>query len=438
MYRYEAAFGAADITSRPMRQAIADWYDLYYRHSADTEADPCQRIAYTVVGKLVRSVFGEYTMTADTPFGRRLAAELGKIKEKALQLALVAGECYLKPCPDPAGFSFTLVDRRHALIFARDASGMPTDMGFAEKSCHNGRYYTLLERRRLAEDGRLVIENKLYRSRNPETLGEQVALNSHPAYASLPGRYLFDRDVGLGLVQLKMPMLNCVDGSSDGVSIYAAAAGLIRNADENEAQLSGEFARGKSRLVVSADLLRDGQLQDSLFVGLDEDPAQVGIHAFSPQLREQSYFGRKQEYLRSIESVIGLKRGMLSDANAEDRTATEISASSGEFNLTVIGLQQVWHRAVAEAMALCQVLSQALDMETEDVGFAIDWGNGTLYDEDKRWAAYVQMVQLGLLKPEIALGWRFDLPAETEEDLAAIRKKLMPAGSGNGQLTMDN
>ena len=32
----------------------------------------------------------------------------------------------------------------------------------------------------------------------------------------------------------------------------------------------------------------------------------------------------------------------------------------------------------------------------------------------------------GLLKPEIALGWRFGMPAETEADLAAIRQKYMP------------
>ena len=36
------------------------------------------------------------------------------------------------------------------------------------------------------------------------------------------------------------------------------------------------------------------------------------------------------------------------------------------------------------------------------------------------------MVARGLLKPEIALGWRFDLPTDTPADLAAIRAKYMP------------
>lgn len=425
MYRYEAAFGAADITSRPMKQAIADWYDLYYRSAGDESADPSQRIAYTVVGKLVRAVFGEYAMTANTPFGRQAAAELTKIKEKAMQLALVGGESYLKPCPTKAGFSFTLVDRKNVLIFGQDTNGMPTDMGITEKCMYGGRYFTLLERRKL-ENGRLVIENKLYRSRTADTLGERVSLTACPAYGALPSRYVFDRDVGMGLARLKMPMLNCVDGSAGGVSIYAAAAGLIRSADENQAQLSGEFDRGQSRIIVSADMLRGKQLQDHLFVGLDEDPEQVGIQIFSPQLREDSYLNRQQAYLRSIESVIGLKRGMLSDADLAERTATEISASAGEFNLTVISLQRAWEQAAGQAMQLCGTLADAFGMVSQDPGFSIDWGNGTLYDEDKCWQSYLQMVEKGLLRPEIALAWRFDLPAETQEDLDAIRAKWMP------------
>lgn len=32
----------------------------------------------------------------------------------------------------------------------------------------------------------------------------------------------------------------------------------------------------------------------------------------------------------------------------------------------------------------------------------------------------------GLLKPEIAVGWYFNMPTETDSDLAKIREKYMP------------
>lgn len=433
IYSYEEAFGAADQTSRKMRAAIQNWFELYYG-AAGADQDPCQRVAYSVVGKLVRTVFGEYQATAGEDFTRQVLEGLNRKARQALELALVGGECYLKPCPGKAGFSFTLIPRNNALIFGRDAAGKVTDIGTVEKSIRGRYYYTLLERRTVDENGYLTIQNRLFRSMNPQNLGSQVKLSSHPDYGELAESYRYDKPIGsVGLVQLRTPMLNCVDGSADGVSVYAPAVGLIGAIDENEAQLKGEFRRGQSRIIASRDLLRSDeggnlQLTDHLFVGLDEDPEQVGITIFSPQLRHEAYLERKQEYLRNVESVIGLKRGMLSDANVEERTATEIASSAGDYNLTVIDFQRAWESAVAECVRLCAALAQVYGMAAVPAQptVSIDWGNGILYDEDKMWEDYRNMVASGLLKPEIALGWRFNMAADTDAQRQAIRNRLMP------------
>ena len=433
IYSYEEAFGAADQTSRKMRAAIQNWFELYYG-AAGEDQDPCQRVAYSVVCKLVRTVFGEYQASAGEDFTRQVLESLNQKARQALELALVGGECYLKPCPGAAGFSFTLIPRSNALIFGRDASGKVTDIGTVEKSIRGRYYYTLLERRTVDENGYLTIQNRLFRSMNPQNLGSQVKLDSHPDYGQLAESYRYEKPIGsVGLVQLRTPMLNCVDGSADGVSVYAPAVGLIGAIDENEAQLKGEFRRGQSRILASRDLLKSDeggnlQLTDHLFVGLDEDPEQVGITIFAPQLRHEAYLERKQEYLRNVESVIGLKRGMLSDANVEERTATEIASSAGDYNLTVIDFQRAWEAAVMECVRLCAALAQVYSMAVVPVHptVSIDWGNGILYDEDKMWEDYRNMVASGLLKPEIALGWRFNMPSETADDQAAIRSRLMP------------
>lgn len=431
IYSYEEAFGAWDKTTRAMREAIRDWFALYYRQTRNEKEDSCQRVAYTIVSKLSKTVFGEYSATAPEPFVKKVIAAMDKCRKEAVQLAMIGGECYLKPYPEGEGFGFTIIPRNRILIFGRNAAGIPTDVGTAEGSIRDRYYYTLLERRRL-EAGELVLENRLYRSLSPDTLGSRVPLHTHPDYEALPERYRFPLD-SVGLVQLKTPMANCVDGSGDGVSVYGAAAGLIRNIDQNEAQLSGEFDRGQSRILASADLLDknpmgEPALTHNLFVGLDEDPEQVGITIFSPTLREQSYLARKQEYLRNVESVVGLKRGMLSDANMEDRTATEISASAGEYNLTVMDFQDMWQLALEQGIRLCAQLARIYDACTvpADLSYGVDWGNGVLYDEDKTWESYRQMVAEGLLKPEIALGWRFQMPADTLEAQAKIRSKFMP------------
>ena len=427
IYEYEQAFGDWDKTTSAMRKAIKEWFLMYFQSDADEQQDPCQRIAYTLVTKIVRKVFGEYQLSAKTPHTVQLLKELNSKKKEAMQLALVGGECYIKPVPVGEGFGFVLIPRNNLLVFARNADGIPTDVGTVEKSTWGTYYYTLLERRRVDAQGYLTIENRLFRSRNAQSLGVQVALKEHPGYAHLTEQYCYEQPLGsVGLVRMKTPMVNCVDGSCDGVSVYAAAVGLIRMIDRNEAQLAGEFSRGESRVIVSSDMLRDNGINSHLFVGLDEDPERVGMTIFSPKLREQSFLARKQEYLRNVESVIGLRRGMLSDANVEQRTATEITSSTEDFQLTVIDFQQMWEQALVETAGLCYRLAQLYGLTIPEPQFSIDWGNGVLYDQEKTWLEYLQMVEKGLLKPELALAWRFHMPAQTQDDLEHIRSTLMP------------
>ena len=434
---YAQAFGAADITSGDMRKAIATWFELYYHGHATKEEDPCQRIAYTIVRKLTKTVFSEYEANSENDFAQKLLRELTKVSEKAMQMALIGGEALLKPVILPGGgMTFGVVPRNNVLVFGRDAYGALTDIGTMELSTAGNRYYTLLERRTVDEKGHLTIRYQLFQSYNESNLGQRVTLATLSRYAELQEEYTFQSPVNsIGLISLKTPMVNCVDGSSDSVSVYAAAVGLIHNIDRNEAQINGEFERGQSRVIVSADMLqKDAQgnsdIRDNIFVGMDEDPETVGLTIFSPNLREQSFLARKQEYLRNVENVIGLKRGLLSEVEAAERTATEITSSAGEYSLTVIDFQRMWENTLREAMRVCTVIATLYKVEgvkeiPEDA-VTVTWGNGVLYDEAKTWEDYKSMVAAGLIKPEIALAWKFGEPCETPEDIAAIREKYMP------------
>ena len=122
---------------------------------------------------------------------------------------------------------------------------------------------------------------------------------------------------------------------ADPVSVYAAAVGLIHNINRNESLLNGEFERGQSRVFVSSDLLRKDSsgrrtLDDNLFVGVvDDDPEAVGMTIFSPALREANFLARKTEYLRNVESLIGLKRGLLSEVETRKRQRPRSPAAPG-------------------------------------------------------------------------------------------------------------
>lgn len=433
---YTEAFQSADLTSVWMKQAIGTWFDLYFAQGKTKTSDPCQQIPYTIVRKLTKAVFSEYqTATKDTYAQLVLDALNHKVLD-AMQMALIGGECLLKPVPTANGWHWTVINRANMMVFARNADGFMTDIGTAETTPRDKYYYTLLERRTVDDSGHLTIRNKLYQSTERNTLGQRVPLATLPKYADLPEEYTFSTPIwSIGLVQAKTPILNCVDGSADGVSVYAAAVELIRNINTNEAQINGEFERGESRIITSSDLLKRDEngkrvFQDNIFVGLDEDPESVGITIFSPELREASFLARKQEYLRNVENVIGLKRGLLSEVEAVERTAKEITSSEGEYNLTVIDFQKMWEKVIAEALRLCGILGKlykvpnAHDVSMEAV--AISWGNGVLYDEEKTYQEMKEQVSMNLLQPERLVGWYYDMPADTPAQREKIRKDYMP------------
>lgn len=432
----EQALGAKDITSGAMRRAIEEWFWLYFETRATVTEDPCQRIPYVVVNKLTKTTFSEYAATVEDAFLADCLERVDRVRKKAMQSALIGGECYLKPVPVSGGFDFVVVRRDCYLVLARDTAGEAASIGTAEFTARGGRYYTLLEKRTV-DDGWLTIESKLFRSEDKNVLGGEVPLSALPQYAELEPVVTLPEPVGgLGMALLRTPMVNCVDGSEDSVSVYAPAVGLIHNINRNEAQINGEFERGQSRIIASADMMevdesgKRRKLVDDVFTGIDDSPDEVGITIFSPTLREQSFLARKMEYLRNVESQIGLKRGILSEVEAAERTATEVTSSEGDYNLTIIDFQQAWEAALRETLRLCAVLGHIYGLcksaEFDPDSLVVDWGDGVLYNRDRTWAEYKEMVAARMLKPELALAWYFNLPHETPGDLQKIRENYMP------------
>lgn len=436
---FEEAFGVKDITSNYMKTAIREWFSLYFDSEPVADEDSGQRLPVLIINKLCKTVFSEYTASVSgrkAAFMEPLLRRLDAIKKKAMQFELVGGECFIKPVLYGNSFDFLVVRRDHVIPLARDARGKMTSVGSSELTVFGGKYYTLLERRTVNEKGDLTIESCLYMSDRKDSIGTQVSLEALDKYAAMQPVIVLPAVYNLGMVQMGTPLLNCVDGSDDAVSIYAPAVKLIRNINRNEQQLDDEFDNGASRIIASADMVvtdKNGKkkLSDKLFVAVDDDPETVGVTVYSPTLRESSYLARKQEYLRNIESQIGLKRGILSEVEAAERTATEITSSQGDYNLTIQAFQATWESAVRELLATCDRLgqiyqfcgSEPFDPEKDLV---IDWGDGVLYNRDKTWVEYKEMVASGMLKPELALAWYFNLPHKTSAELQKIREEYMP------------
>ncbi|MEG1406575.1 MAG: hypothetical protein RSD23_01860 [Ruthenibacterium sp.] len=437
-------FGAKDITTLPMQSAIKEWFALYFTREVTETEDPCQRLPYVIVSKITKAVFAEYNAnivdaekSAKATWMNANRQALDAIRLDVMQWTLLGGSCFVKPVPVGAHFAFHIIRRDCFVVLGHAPDGTISSIGTIEKSKSGSLYYTLLEKRSVDGYGLLTIENKLFASTQSTNIGHRVSLQALPQYATLPDCYTYTQPLGrLGLVYIKTPMVNAVDGSADGMSIYEPAIGLIHNINKNERQYSDEFELGRMRIAADREMLKSGnygkqELKDKLFVGLEAGTGGMGLMAFAPPLRDESFVRRRQGYLKSCENIIGLKRGILSDVEATERTATEITSSEGEYNLTIIDFQRTWFDALRTALTLCDKLGQLYHL-CDSTGFrpqeqlSCSWGNGILYDAAKEWEEIMKMVQADMLKPEIALAWKYDLPFDTPEDCAAIREKYMP------------
>ncbi|MBQ0165378.1 MAG: phage portal protein [Bacteroidales bacterium] len=425
-------FHKTDITTTEMQDAITEWYELYFDQNQPEDESNIQRLANVIVSKIYKAAFSEYTAESDNEFAKSVLDALGKVKKKTMQQTLIGSQAWLKPYIFDDKITFSVVTRDNVVVFGRDAENNLTDVATQEDTETDGKFYHLYENRYIGENGNLVIDSRLYESESRDKQGKRVPLDTLERYADLDDETEIPIQ-SIGLIGMSCPAENCVDGTDDPVSVYAAAVGLIHAINLNEAQLSGEFDRGESRIIVSGDLLKGSgtnrQLADNLFTALDDDPENVGFQIFSPQLREASFLARKAEYLRNIENLIGLKHGLLSDVNEMQKTAKEITSSEGDYNLTIIDFQEIWESTARECVKLCADLMTAYrksSPKVEDEEIVINWGNGILYDRDKTWAEYMTLVSAGMLKPEIALAWYFNLPHSTPEDIEKIRTDYMP------------
>ncbi len=427
--------GVKDCTSAAMQQALDDWFELYFQDQPTEQEDPCQRLPVLIVSKLSRACFGEYEAKGQTPFAQKFLDHLGQVRRKALQLTLIGGEAWLKPIPTADSFAFEVMRRDSVSVFARNHWGEAVDLASGYEFWEKGWKYTFIERRTQLAEG-VRIQNRLFATRAQIGMGVEVPLSHCERYARLLPQMMLQGIGGLGLVRLSTQLENCVDTSSDSVSVYAPAVGLIHAINRNEKQLWREFENGESRVFASADLLRrrpngDLQLPKGLFVGLDDDPQSTGLTVYSPSLRHESFLQRKKEYLRNLESLLSLKRGLLSEADSLQLTATEVTGSSGDYSLTIREIQQIWERAVQQATAVCNSLvalypihqSSTIDFEKD---ISLCWGDGVLSTSESRWQETVQMVQMGMLKPEIALAQRFRLPCDTLQQQEKIARQYLP------------
>jgi len=125
------------------------------------------------------------------------------------------------------------------------------------------------------------------------------------------------------------------------------------------------------------------------------------FNAYSPDIRDQSFFNGYNRIIQKVEFNCGLAYGTLSDPQTVDKTAEEIKASKQRSYATVKSIQNSLETALKtllDAMAAWAEIGGLPCKGGYDAAF--DWDDSIVVDKDKEREQDRQDVSMGIMRPE--------------------------------------
>jgi len=302
---------------------------------------------------------------------------------------------------------------------AFNSSGQITACVFPEFKQTGRKLYTRLEYHKY-QDNVYSIVNKAFVSNsaaitmdNIYSLGSEIPLSEVDGWADLEPYVEFYHATGSLFSYFKVPIANNIDTNSPlGVSCYARAVNQIRDADQQYGATLWEY-RSKETAIQAGDEFfqknRNGEIvlpkgKERIYHALGDVTGKDGapfFNAYSPDIRDQSFFNGYNRIIQKVEFNCGLAYGTLSDPQTVDKTAEEIKASKQRSYATVKSIQNSLEAALKtllDAMAAWVEIGGLPCKGGYDVAF--DWDDSIVVDKDKEREQDRKDVSMMIMRPE--------------------------------------
>ncbi len=356
----------------------------------------------------------------------------GRAAERArsfTETACAKGAVILKPYVKHNTVSVDYIHPEDFLPLEFDGDGKITAAAFCDRVYKNGKVFTRVEEHRLGE--KYIITNKAYMSAVSTELGKEIPLSEVEKWRDIePYSEILGVDKPL-FAYFKMPFANTIDADSPlGVSVYARATELIRDADIQYARLLWEFESGKRALFIDESALTRDKLgrkiiPDQRLYRMLSTEDDTLFKDWTPTIRYNEINDGLNRILRGIEFNTGLAYGTLSDAGQLDRTAEEIRASKQRSYATVTDIQRSLKQALEQLAyaidAWCSVYELAPEGEYR-ISFEFD--DSIIADRKAEFEEKMELVAEGIMQPWEFRAWYF---GEEEE---CARKMIMAKDEG--------
>lgn len=405
-----------------MINAINDWKQML-NGQAEWLTDSVESL------RLETGICREFADVVLTEMETSISVErLDKIYQKTvvnlnenLQEGLGLGSFVLKPI-GPGKAEFVTADKFIPISFGDD--GKPIDIGFLTvKRAGENNYFTRFERHYF-ENGNLTISNQCFHSQETSDIGQLCSLEEVPEWAQInPGPVTYPGMQQMDFGYYRNPLINRIDGSACGMSIFHDARERIRKADIQASRLDWEYESGERAIHVDERALQQdkkthrfsmARLNKRLYRGLNLEPGkdQELLKEYSPEMRDESFKRGLEEIKREIEFIVGLAYGDLSNAQEVEKTATEIKASKSRKYNRVNAIQNNLKDCLED---FASALAFYNGMYTSGYEFDCKFNDSILTDEETERQQDRQDVSMGAMT---LVEYRAKWYNETEEEAA--------------------
>jgi A118 family predicted phage portal protein len=407
------ALGVNVSLSPLMTTALQKWSLMYVNQAEWLNKDVISlQLPAAIAGEIARMVTIEMGVdVTGSPRAEWLHEQMEYVTPKLRQMVEYGnakGGLMMKPYvrDGKIAVDFVQADCFYPITF--DANGCITACVFSDSRKIGMYWYTRLEFHQFSGNA-CVIRNSAFKSSTENTLGNAVPLAEVADWAELTPEATITNIEAPLYGYFRYPLANNIDPQSPlGVSCYARAVDLIKNADELYSNLVWEFESGKRALYV--DELAFGKGTDGkpllpikrLYRTL-QTSGQVGkgeefFKEWSPEFREAQIKSGLNAIKREIEFTCGLAFGTISDPQVEAKTATEVKTSQQRTYSTITDAQKALENALEQLLYAMDVYATLYNLVPRGTyTAAYEWDDSIVKDADAQFTTDSAMVDKGAM-----------------------------------------
>lgn len=444
MLQYEniqKAMGIDIAMSQDMANAIYRWNKMYVNKAPWIGKDvKSLQLPAAISSEMARLVTNEAQVTIS---GSTRADTISELLQKFFNKLMIytefgcaGGGVVFKPYPCGNTIAVDVVKAGNCYPVEFDSADNLTGAIFPEFIKKGKKLYTRLEYQSLQGD-RYIIQNRAFlstkaiiRTDNIINLGQEINLSDIPEWEDVAPEVEFRNADRALFSYFKIPIANNTDPESPlGVSVFARAEELIRDADEQYGATLWEY-RSKETAIQAADefflktrkgepMLPKGKerIYHAMGKNVMDNDGKPFFNVYSPEIRDQSFFNGYNKIVQKIEFNSGLAYGTLSDPQMIEKTAEEIKASKQRSYSTVKSIQNSLQDAIKNLVYAVDGWMNIENMAPSGrIDIACNWDDSLIVDKK---------YELEQMRMDVAMGamalweYRMKVYGETEEQAKA-------------------